>query len=154
MIRVVPKNWFSWSFLMLVNEKKSAELNINTFREKGHFTISDQEYFVYKDQLLKARFSLKLGGQTIATAQKENPFRRSFDIKYKDEDYHLAALSAFKRTFELKKGNIRLGKIRAKHAFSREMLIKLYQEVPEELNVFASWLTLILWKRSNESGST
>jgi hypothetical protein len=152
-IKIMPKNWFSWNFSIYENNQEYTELNISTFREKGEFSIGTNNYTVFRKGLLHTEIFLENSGNTIATAYKTSAFKRSFNISYNSENYNLDASSAFRRSFIISKENQVIGKIKAISAFTRRAKVDFYAELPVELKTFIIWLTLLLWKREDDSGA-
>jgi hypothetical protein len=68
--------------------------------------------------------------------------------------FQLKASSAFTRAFEIKCDDRRVGTIRPDHAFTRRAEIECAEVVPERIQLFAFWLTVLAWRRAANNNAT
>lgn len=150
MLKLIPKNWFSWNFTAFDESHAIADIDISSWREKATLTIQDNEYSVYREGLMSGDFILESAGAELARAEKPSAFRRCFVMKHAGRSYTLRATSAFTRQFKLFDDVREIGSISRERIFSRRATIDLPNDIPLPVKIFITWLAVILWKRESD----
>jgi len=65
----------------------------------------------------------------------------------------LEATSPWRRPFELKEDDEVIGRIAPRSVFRREVEVDLPEDLPLEIRLFLVFLTLILWRRSDNAAA-
>lgn len=130
-----------------------AVVDLAWVREAATVTIDNADYTIGREGLLSGAFQLKKRGETVASAKKPSAFSRSFELRIGNEGYTLAAASPFTRRFVLRKGASDVGEIRPAHWFTRKAIVDLPKGIPLEVQVFLTWLVVILWRRQERSAA-
>jgi len=151
MLKLVPKSWFSWDFVITDGVSPIADIDVSWWREKGVLTVRGSTYDVYREGLVSGAFLLESSGSLLARAEKPSAFRRAFELEYGKKFYTLQAESAFRRKFVLTEGGREVGWLSPDGVFTRRATADLPEGIPLPVKVFIIWLVVILWKR--ESGS-
>ncbi len=151
MLTAIPKSWFSWGYELFDGARPVALLDLACMREKGELLIRDRTYEIGREGLLSGAFFLRKRGVDIATATKPSALRRSFDVYHGQERYTLESATAFKRKFVLREGQRIVGSVRPKSWVSRKAVVDLPEHIPMEVQVFITWLVIILWRRDQSS---
>ena len=154
MLKAIPKRWFSWDFNVTEGSKPVAEIDLSWWREKGVLTIDGVSYTVYRERLMGGEFKLESAGSVLARAEKPSAFRRTFVIKHRDRHYTLKAKSAFRRAFVLMQGDREVGFLSPDGLFTRSASVHLPEELPLAVQIFITWLAIILWKRESETAAS
>ena len=153
MLKVIPKSWFSWDFIVTDGVSPIAEIDLSWWREKGVLTVRDSTYDVYREGLMSGAFRLESNGSILARAEKPSAFRRSFQVECGKKFYMLRAESAFGRKFVLIDGDREVGEISPDGVFTRRATADLPEGIPLPVKVFIIWLVVILWKRESDSAA-
>ena len=151
MLKVIPKSWFSWDFVITEGASPIADIDVSWWREKGVLTVRSSRYDVYREGLMSGAFILESSGSILARAEKPSAFRRSFELEYGKKFYTLQAESAFRRKFVLIEGDREVGWLSPNGVFTRQATSDLPEEIPLPVQVFMIWLVVILWKRESDS---
>src|SRR5215813_11058119 len=101
MLKLVPKSWFSWDFVITDGASPIAEIHVSWWREKGVLTVRGSTYDVYREGLISGAFLLESYGSIFSRAVKPSAFRRSFELQCGKKFYMLRAVAAFRRKFVL-----------------------------------------------------
>lgn len=149
----IPRSALSWTFDLLQDGEPQVEVVVNSFREKGFVRIRSKEYRVHREGLLTGPFVLVDGLRTVATADKPSAFKRRLDIDFERRRFVFKADSAFYRAMTLYENDAPIGSIEPQSAFSRKADLHLPDDLPQALQGFLLWLTLVLWRRQQESSS-
>src|SRR5215813_15559160 len=147
MLKMIPKSWFSWDFIVTDGVSPIAEIDVSWWREKGELKVHGSTYDVYREGLMSGAFLLESSGSLLARAEKPSAFHRSFDIEYGEKFYTLRAESAFRRTFVLMNGDSEVGWLRPDGVFTCRATVDLPEGIPLPVKVFMIWLFVILRKR-------
>lgn len=153
MMRAVPDNWFSWNFSITDDGNTLAKISFSWVRQTGKLHIEGKDYKIYRENLFSGAFVLEGDGRELARAEKPSALFRSFEVSCDGKSYTLEALSALKRAFSLRESGRTTGSIRPEHAFTRKAVIELPDEIELPVRIFMVWLTLLLWKREEESAT-
>ena len=153
MLKATPKRWFSWDFTVSEGSKPVADIDVSWWREKGVLTVDGAGYTVYREGLMSGDFILESAGSVLARAEKPSAFRRTFIIKHRDRHYTLKARSAFRKSFVLLQGDKEIGFIAPESWFHRGASVHLPEDLPLAVQVFITWLAILLWKRESEAAS-
>ena len=121
------------------------------WREKGRLTIDGATYRVYREAPLSGAFVLEGAGGVLAQAVKPSVFRRAFVIRHAGRDYTLRPKSLFRRAFVLLDGQREVGSVAPVSAFTRKAAADLPHNLPLPVRAFIVWLTLISWRRAQNS---
>jgi len=151
MLKVIPKSWFSWDFVITEGASPIADIDVSWWREKGVLTVRGSRYDVYREGMMSGAFILESSGSILARAEKPSAFRRSFELEYGKKLYILRAESAFGRKFVLIEGDREVGWLSPNGVFTRQATSDLPEEIPLPVQVFMIWLVVILWKRESDS---
>ena len=120
-------------------------------REAGSFQLVGESYSVGRRSLMGGDFFVEHIGRALATAEKPSAFLRRFVVTVEDETYELAARSAFHRGFVLRRRGQRVGSVEPNSLFSRSARTDLPQQLSLPVQIFMTWLVLVLWKRQRNS---
>ena len=90
---------------------------------------------------------LEQDGAVRARASKTSFWRPELEIEFEGDHYVLKKRSMWCDTVVLQQGNEEMGTIRHTAWHRRDAHIELDDRLPPVLQVFALWLTLLLWKR-------
>lgn len=152
-IRCIPMGIFSWAF-RLEGEGHSASLRLDSFVEQGVIVADDIEFEVKKHGVLSGRWTLERAGQQVASAQKCDPFTRTFDIQTPGGSLVLRAESAFLRDFRLEHSGELLATISPDHLFTRRATIEtLANDLDLPTICFSFWLAALTWRRRRRNNS-
>jgi len=149
----MPQGWLGWNFDLLDTDRKIAEIKTSTLPESGTLSIDGASYRAYRESMFSGDYFLDEDGQTIAQAQKPSPFRSTFHITCADRSYTLKKQSFVGRTFILLEGDREVGSIRPEGILTRKAVVSLPEVMPMPVQLFALWLTIILWRREANAGA-
>lgn len=153
MIRCIPKGMCSWDFF-LDGEAHHASVEFNWLGEQGAITADDTLFEVRKHGVLSGHWTLDYDSESIASAQKSNPFSRTFEIQDAHDLLVLSAESPFGRSFQIERSGDVIATISPDHAFTRRSTIEtLTQKWDFPTLCFAFWLVVITWRRAASSSS-
>lgn len=161
-IRCLPKGVCSWNFLLDGNGE-TADLKIDWGKEQGTITIDGTVLNVLKHGVFSGRWTLEVDDMVIASAQKKDALRSSFQLEDATGVMTLKAISAFGRSYQLFAGSNVVATIQPDHAFTRRASITIHTkalhtkalhteashagDLAFNTVVFAFWLTILMWKR-------
>ena len=151
MLQIVPTNWYSWNFRVTDESRAVADITLSHWCEKGALAIGDTTYRAYREALMSGAFVLEHAGSVLAQAEKPSFFRREFVIRHAGRDYTLRPESAFRRAFVFLDGSRQVGFLAPKSAFTRKAAASLPHDLPLPVRMFIVWLTMISWKRQQNS---
>lgn len=149
MLTAVPTRWFSWDCsLQGPSGEEVGQVLLSSWRERGSLVVDGVSYAVRRDGA-RSKFVLEgPDGSRVAGAVKASAWRRLFVVTHGERRYVLTAVSSFRRKLGLfGEGDEPLGQITPQSCFSRRARIELNDEVPQLLQAFVVWLSLLLWKR-------
>jgi hypothetical protein len=152
MLTVAAKNWFSWKFTLAAGTRAVADIDISSWRERGGLQVDGRAYRVYRDGMM-GPFILAADGVEIARAEKPSAFRRAFVVRHDGRELELRAANALQRRFRLLERGAEIGTIEPQSVFTRSADVDFRVPLPEPLQAFIVWLTLLLWKREAESAA-
>lgn len=148
MILCLPKGICSWNF-DLRTSGHSASVEFDWMGEQGAMTIDGMPHEVRKHGMFSGQWTLEANSTTLASAQKSNPFTRSFDLTTSSGTVVLRAESAFGRAMLLEGADFH-GLIAPVHPFTRRASIT--GQVPDfRIACFAFWLAALVWRRAAQS---
>ncbi len=148
MIRCDPMGICSWSYRLTgAAAEQTATLVIYWPGEQGAIATPNGNYQVHKPRMLGGVWQLELNGDVVAVAEKPNPFTRRFEIKSGAGSAVLEADSPFSRNMVLAAPDGKSGLIAPAHPFTRRATME-ETGLPFELQCFAFWLSVILWRRA------
>lgn len=153
MLQLIPNGWLGWNFDVITDGNKIAEIKTSTLPESGTFSIDGVSYRAFREGMFSGDFFLESDGQTISRAQKTSAFRSSFDITWVDRSYTLKKESLVGRTFILLEGDVEAGSIRREGSLSRKATALLPEVMPLHVQLFVTWLAILLWKRESDSAA-
>ena len=151
MLQIVPTHWYSWDFKVEDEFRPVAGIDTNRWREKGSLTIGGTTYDMYREAPMSGAFVLEHAGSVLARAEKPSFFRREFVIQHADREYTLRRESMFRRAFVLLDGSRQVGRVAPQSAFTRQAAADLPPALPLPVRLFIVWLTVILWRREQNS---
>ena len=152
-IRCLPRGVCSWDFY-LTSEGQEADLEIDWGFEQGSIKIDDVVLDIKKHGAFSGHWTLEVEGKVIASAKKEDAFRRTFMIEDAAGLWTLKAISAFGRSFQILEGSSVVATIRPDHAFTRRATIELQSSsLSFSSAAFAFWLAILMWKRNANNNS-
>ena len=153
MLKLIPKSWLSWDFIVTDGVSSIAEIDVSWWREKGVLTVRGSTYDVYREGLMSGAFILASSGSILARAEKPSAFRRSFELESGGKFYILRAESAFRRKFVLMDGDREVGWLNPDGVFTRRATVDLPEGFPLPVKVFIIWLVVIMWKRESDGSA-
>ena len=153
MLKVRPKSAFSERYDVLDGRKKLTTVNIGWWREAGEFRLGGEGYKVGRQGLRLGLFYLEQDGKVLATAEKPSALFNRFRVHHRGTEYELARRSMLGRSFDLKRNGVRVGSMTATSAFTRSAEVKLPEKLPVPVQVFITWLVLVIWKRLRQTGT-
>lgn len=151
MLQIVPAHWYSWDVSVTDESRPVADIAMSWWREKGALTIDGATYPLYREALISGDFVLEHAGRVLARAEKPSVFRREFVIRHADREYTLRRESMFRRAFVLLDGSRQVGSIAPNSAFTRKAAADLPHDLPLPVRMFIVWLTVISWRREQNS---
>jgi hypothetical protein len=154
MLTARPRSWFSWDFEVFDGDTFVALLDLSWLRERGEMILHERRFEIGREGILSGDFKLWDDGDTVASATKPSVLFRCFVVRFDGHEYTLRARSPLTRRFVLLSGERVVGSIAPDHPFTRRMSIDLPDEIPLEVQVFITWLVVILWRRQHNSASS
>ncbi len=152
MLHVRARSIFSNHYEILEGRRVLTSVNIRWFREAGSFRLEGEDYSVGRRGLMSGNFFLESRAEVLASAEKPSAFFRRFLVAIGDDDYELAARSAFVRAFDLRREGRSVGSVEPTSIFTRSARVDL-PDLPLPVQVFLTWLVLVVWKRQRSSSS-
>ena len=150
-LQIVPTHWYSWDVRVTDESRPVADIAMSWWREKGALTIGDTTYRVYREAPMSGAFVLEHAGSVLARAEKPSVFRREFVISHAGREYTLRRESLFRRAFVLLDGSRQIGSLAPNSAFTRKAAADLPHDLPLPVRMFIVWLTVISWRREQNS---
>jgi hypothetical protein len=151
MLQVAPTHWYSWDVTVRDESRHVADLTTSWWREKGALTIDGVTYRMSREAPMFGAFVLEHAGNVLAQAEKPSVFFREFVIRHAGREYTLRPESMFRRAFVLLDGSRQVGSIAPKGAFTRKAAADLPHDLPLPVRMFIVWLTMISWRREQNS---
>ena len=153
MIRCTPRGICSWNFL-LEGDGHHASVVFDWIGESGKLVIDGQHHTISKHGMLSGKWTFDSRMNHLFTAQKSNPFTRTFEISGSSGPAILSASSAFGRTMTIAGHGIDCT-ISPAHLLTRRASITGHYDDFRRV-AFAFWLTALTWRRAarNNSGGT
>jgi hypothetical protein len=153
-LSLVPKGWHSWDFRVLEGGREIAFIDRDWFRERAAFTLEGVPYEVRRTSVLRGTFALERGGRLLAEATKTSIFRRSFDVRIgREPPYRLKAAAPLRREFRLVRGGVTVGQVKPDALFRRAATARFPATLPLPVQLFLTFLVLVLWKRDSDAGA-
>jgi len=153
MLRAEPTGWFAWNYKILRGDLCFARIDVDWARPRGEVTIDREVYEVAREGLMSGAFVMSRRGQVLASAIKPSVFQRRFEIDHDGSSYVLESRSSFLRKFVVLGADGReIGAVRPVRLLSRKAIVDMPPDMPLELQVFLTWLVLVMWKRQHEGG--
>ncbi len=153
MIRCNPQGMFSGNY-DLRGEGHSGTLTFNWLSEQGMLVADRSRHRIRKEGMLSGRWVLLKGSRKVATAQKSNPFSRTFEINDDDGALTLRASNMIGRTFRLERGVSLVARISPLHPLTRKsQIVTTRRHVDFTTLAFAFWLVALTRRRSSQSAA-
>ena len=147
MLRARPKKWYSWDYDVQDAEGRHvADVGLSSWRERGKVVLGGSEYRVRPEGWC-GPFVLEQNGSVRARAHKPSVFRNDFEIEYEGDHYTLKPRSFWGHALVLRQGGEELGTIQRTAWYKSCARAEMADRLPPVLQLFAVWLTLLLWKR-------
>jgi hypothetical protein len=151
MLKLIPKNWFSWDFRVLQGGHEIALIDRHWYQERASYTLAGRTYDVRRTSLLHGTFVLEHASMVLALATKPSAFQRAFDITIGADQYRLEAASVGRREFHLLQGGVKVGSVRPDSFLRRSATAQMPAQLPQEVQLFLIFLVLTLWKRAADA---
>ena len=153
---LTPTRWFTWDFRVTANGRDIAVIDRHWYRERASFSLDGTSFTIRRTALLRSTFVLERAGTgaVIAEASKPSAFLRTFEVTAGGKQLTLRAVSAFRREFHLFDGAAWIGRIRPVSAFRRTATAEFPETMPLELQLFVTFLVLVLWKRQADRAAS
>jgi hypothetical protein len=151
MFEIRAKSLFSGQYKILEAGQVLTIVNIGWWREAGKFKLDGEQYTVGRRGLANGLFYVERDGELLASADKPSAFFNRFTVQYDDQEYELSRRSLFGRAFDLKLNGSRVGSMNPTSIFTRSAKAQLPNEISAPVQVFITWLVLVIWKRLRES---
>jgi hypothetical protein len=154
MLEVHAKNMFSSHYSVLESGQEITSVNIRWIREAGEFVLGGKNYMVGRRSRMSGAFFVEWEGKTLASAIKPSWLFQRFTISVGEDKYQLRSRSIFTRAFDLIHNGRTIGSLEAQSWFKRSVRVDLPQELPLPVQVFITWLVLVMWRRQQANGSS
>ena len=151
---LTPTHWLTWDFRVTADGREIAIIDRDWFRERASFSIDGRSFGIRKTSLLRSNFVLEDNGTLVAEATKPSAFRRTFHVTAGGKQLTLRAVSALRREFHLFDGAAWIGRIRPLSAFRRKATAEFPETMPLEVQLFVTFLVLVLWKRQADRAAS
>ncbi|HKX33435.1 MAG TPA: hypothetical protein VJ302_37505 [Blastocatellia bacterium] len=148
MLKLTPKGWLSWDFLIGEHDLTLGEVDFSWMGEKGSITLGQSTFKAYRRGMLGKEYALESNGVILARAEKTSLFRRSYEVRFGNRSYTLQAESMFHRAFVLMDGQTEVGWISPDGSITRCTSAALPEHFPLPVKVFIIWLVLLTWKQA------
>lgn len=153
MLTATPTSFFKWNYAVTEHDKHVADLTVNWVGESGTMRIGGKSFDLNRQATLLGAFVAEYAGEIIAEAEKPSVFRRRFLMQCMDGEFEVKALSPFTRRFGVYKYGDRIGQIGPRHMFTRKSTIDLPKDMPLEIQLFAFWLAVLMWRRQQNTAA-
>ncbi len=150
MLRAEPNRWGSWHYKVLRGDVCFAQFDFGWWRSRGEIVIDRAVYQIQREGFFTGDFVMRKGTETVVSATKPSFSQRRFWIVYDDVAYILASRSSFERKFILQADGIEVGAVRPNGLLSRTAIVDLPPDMPLDLQMFLTWLAVMMWKRQSE----
>jgi hypothetical protein len=151
MLEIRAKSIFSLKYEILYAGQVLTIVNIGWWREAGKFKLDGEQYTVGRRGLANGLFYVEQDGELLASADKPSAIFNRFTVHYDDQEYELSRRSLFGRAFDLKLNGSRVGSMNPTSIFTRSAKVQLPDEISAPVQVFITWLVLVIWKRMRQS---
>lgn len=151
MLHAEPASFWSWNYTVSRDGRPVAELSLAWLSEKGELDIEGATYQVARAGWASGAWTMSQDGVPLVSAEKPSALRRSFQVQLGEKTYRLDARSAFGRAFALYEGDHPIGTFEPRGFLSRKLDIHLPDELSLAVQVFMTWLVIILWRRAAQS---
>jgi hypothetical protein len=152
MLTATPKHWYSWEFTLAAGDRVVADIDISSWRERGGLQINGRSYRVHRDGMM-GPFIVDADGVEIARAEKPSAFYRAFVVRHDGRELELRAAHALRRQFVVLDGDTEVGAIDPQSLWTRSANVNFRIPLPDAVQAFIVWLTLLLWKREADGGA-
>ena len=149
MLTAQPASIFGWDFEL--RGSFTALASFNWLGESGAIQVAGDTFQVVKQGWLSGQWTLEQGGAVYARATKTGVFSRSVEISTGSMTLTIRAQSPFTRGFDLEADGRPVGSVVPDHAFTRRSTLSIADRVPAELQVFAFWMIVLLWRRASRN---
>jgi hypothetical protein len=146
-----PTSWWNWNYRIVRDDQTVAELDRRWFKEDGTLQIQNETYRIARQSTFSGAWELSQDGMVLVSATKPSALRRAFELRVGDVTYALEARSAWSRAFDLKHGQTVVGRFEPTGWLSRKMRIQLPANLSLAVQIFATWLVILLWRRAAQS---
>lgn len=154
MLTCLPQSLCSWDYRIRGAAAGDGTATFNWLSEQGAISLGGVALRVVKQGWLSGKWTLESEAGTYAVAVKPSALFRAFDLEAGERLFKVAAASPLARTFEIKADGQKLGTIRPAHPFTRRAFVECDESVSELVQLFAFWLTVLMWKRAAKSNNT
>jgi hypothetical protein len=145
MIQCTPRGICSWDFI-LDGDGHRASVEFDWIGESGQLVIDGHHHTISKQGMFSGKWTFDSPVSHLFTAQKNNPFTRTFEISGPSGSAILSASSAFGRTMTIAGDGIDCT-ISPAHPFTRRASIEGHYD-DFRLIAFAFWLATLTWRRA------
>ncbi len=129
-------------------------MKLNWLSEQGLLVADGTSFKLRKHGFFSGHWTLEIGGQELAVAQKSTIFGRAFEISSPMGDLRLIPHSMFSRRFRIECAGKVIARISPDHPFTRRSKIEIQSADFDFPTVcFAFWLIVIIWRRSSGDSS-
>lgn len=154
MLQISPMRWFSWDFTVARDGRAVAELDISWWRERGELTVGGDTYAIVRQGFVSSDFTMTApDGGVVATASKPSLLQRRFEVVHGGHTITLEARSIWRRTMDVLLDGRAVGAITPVGAWSRRADVDLPDALPLPVQVFVTWLAVLLWKREQDAAA-
>ena len=151
MLTCLPRFLCSWDFRVEGASVEPATVEFDFLLEKGTIRLGSNVMRVTKHGIFSGRWTLDLGAETVATAEKPNSFFRSFEVLVDGKSLTVEAQNPFGRAFDIRVRGETIGTIYPAHGFTRRAFVECRPEVSEAAQLFCFWLAALTWRRAANS---
>ena len=147
MLIAIPRHWLSRDYRILgAMEQPVAEIKFSVRRNGGEVVLGGAVFRIFRRGFKQQFVFTGPDGTQAASVTKPGILRSALEIKYGTQQYRLKPMSAWSQKQGLFFENRFVGSIRREKGFKRRVKIEFTDEVPLQLQIFAVWTTLLLWK--------
>jgi hypothetical protein len=151
MLSCVPVSLCSWDFEIRGISGTVGTVKFRWMSEEGSISSAGNSLRVVKHGFASGRWTLEKDETVVAEGEKESAFFREYVIRYGGQRLVLRPATAFTRRFDILRGDGVMGSIEPVHAFTRRAVIRCTEDVPEAVQFFCFWLTVLAWRRSSKN---
>ncbi|MEM9379132.1 MAG: hypothetical protein AAGB93_04210 [Planctomycetota bacterium] len=148
MLRVRPSAW--WADRATVEDENGVLTRVRTssWKEAAAFELDGRPYTVRRVGW-PGVFTLRREGQEVATARRLSWFNSRIELTVEGATYGLKLRSLFRSEYVLSRRGRRIGSVRLTSWWTRRAEADFPDEIPRDVQVFAIWLVLAMWKRAS-----